>query len=128
METLMKKNSKTRAPYLDNRALALRIHGEGFRVVAEEIGDRLDAVRASRIVEILRESGHGEIDADLVALASKKRPGHLGGPVKPPKDGEVREYIVGVNGRIGLPLGIIGKGPGDKAKVEFSKTGIKVTP
>jgi hypothetical protein len=122
--------SKKRAAYLDNRQLALRIQGEGFAAVAAEVGERMDSIRASRIVEILKESGHSdrEIDADLMDLASKKKHGHLGGPVKPPKDGEVREYTVGVNGRIGLSLAILGKQRGDKARVKFSRTGIRISP
>lgn len=124
------KRSKKRAAYLDNTQLALRIRGEGFEKVAAEVGERMDSIRASRIVKILVDAGtdESEIDPALAALAAKKRPGHLGGPVKPPKDGEEREYIVGANGRIGLPLGIIGKNPGDRARVKFSRSGIKISP
>lgn len=121
---------KKRAAYLDNRQLALRIQGEGFSKVAGEVGPRMDAIRASRIVEILKASGYEEkdIDSDLKNAASKKRNGHVGGPVKPPKDGEVREYTVGANGRIGLSLAILGKRQGDKARVKFAKTGIRINP
>ncbi len=123
------KNPK-RAAYLDNRQLALRIHGEGFDVVAMEVGDRMDPIRASKIVDILLTSGHAQkdIDRNLLAVAARKRPGHVGGPVKPPLDGEVREYTVGANGRIGLSLSILGKSQGDKAKVRFAKNGIRISP
>lgn len=123
------KKSK-RAAYLDNRELALRIHGEGFDVVAKEIGERMDRIRASKIVEILLASGHAQkdIDKDLLALAAQKRSGHIGGPVKPPRDGEVREYTVGANGRIGLSLAILGKNRGDKARVKFARAGIRINP
>jgi hypothetical protein len=124
----MKKSN--RRPYLDNSQLALRVRGEGFAKVADEIGERMNSIRASRIVKILVDTGTREqdIDPDLLLLAAKKRPGHLGGPVKPPGDGEEREYIVGANGRIGLPLSIIGKKPGEKVRVKFSRSGIRITP
>ena len=126
--TESRSRKKSRAAYLDNRQLALRIQGEGFEAVKAEIGDRLDAIRASHIVAVLKEHGYRDIDKALLDLAAQKRQGHVGGPVTPPDEGETRVYIVGVNGRVGLPLGILGKKPGDKAKVKFSKTGIRVMP
>lgn len=126
--TESRSHNKSRAAYLDNRQLALRIQGEGFEVVKAEIGERLDAIRACRIVAVLKEHGYRDIDSALLELAAQKRHGHVGGPVTPPDEGETRVYIVGVNGRVGLPLGILGKKPGERAKVKFSKTGIRVLP
>lgn len=111
----------TKAEYLENRDLALRIIGHGFKKVKAEIGDRLDPIRAAKIVGLLKTKyGIKNVDKDLLALSADKRPGHFGGPVKPPKNGEEREYTVGANGRIGVPLAILGKKPGDKAHVRYS--------
>lgn len=111
----------TKAKYLDNRDLALRIMGPGgLDRVKSEIGDRLTPVRASRIVKLLREEYEFKnVPKELVDLAAQKKPGHFGGPVKPPQRGETREYTVGANGRIGVPLAILGKKPGDKALVKY---------
>ena len=111
----------TKAKYLDNRDLALRIMGPGgLDKVKSEIGDRLTPVRAARIVKLLREEyGFKNVPGELTELAAKKKPGHFGGPVKPPRHGEVREYTVGSNGRIGVPLAILGKKPGDRARVKY---------
>lgn len=119
-----------KAPYLDTRDLALRIMSDGFTRVKSDVGERLNPIRATKIVKMLRdEYGYGDksLDRDLVKLANSKRPGHLGGPVKPPEDGEVREYKVGNNGRIGVPLGILGKGPGDTARVRYGKKQIVIS-
>lgn len=117
-----------KARYLDNRDLALRIMGsEGFDKVAKELGDRLTPVRASRIVKLLTdEYGIKSVPKPLLELAAKKKPGHMGGPVKPPKQGEEREYTVGANGRIGVPLAILGKKPGDKARVKYGEKQIVI--
>lgn len=117
-----------KAEYLDNRHLALRIMGkEGFAGVKAAVGERLNAVRAHKIVQLMRqEYGIKDVDSDLLALASSKRPGHVGGPVTPPADGEEREYTVGGNGRIGVPLNILGKRPGDKARVKYSRKQIVI--
>lgn len=117
-----------KATYLDNRHLALRIMGkEGFAGVKAEVGKRMDAVRASKIVNLLRrEYGISELDPELLALAASKRKGHTGGPVKPPAEGEEREYTVGQNFRIGVPLNILGKKPGDKAQVRYSRRQIVI--
>jgi hypothetical protein len=117
-----------KAQYLDNRDLALRIMGRGgFKRVKNEVGDRLTPVRAARIVELLKtEYSITDIDPDLLKLAAQKKAGHRGGPVKPPDNGEEREYTVGANGRIGVPLGILGKKPGDKARVHYSQNKITI--
>jgi hypothetical protein len=117
-----------KAEYLDNRHLALRIMGkEGFAGVKQDIGDRLNPVRANKIVQLMRqEYGIKNVDADLLELASSKRPGRMGGPVTPPADGEEREYTVGGNGRICVPLNLLGKQPGDKARVRYSRKQIVI--
>ena len=124
----MTKSKK--AEYLDNRHLALRIMGkEGFKGVIKDVGDRLDPVRADKIVKLLRQEYQiKDVDPDLLALASQKRRTHTGGPVTPPSEGEEREYTVGGNGRIGVPLSIMGKKPGDKAKVRYGKKQIVIRP
>jgi hypothetical protein len=125
LEVVMPK----KAEYLDNRDLALRIISQGFAAVKAEIGERLDPVRAAKIVKMLREDygvAAKNIDKELQALAEKKRPGHVGGPVTPPAEDEEREYRVGANGRIGVPLKILGKKPGDTAKVRYTKTQITI--
>lgn len=110
-----------KAEYLDNRDLALRIVGGHFRDVFAEVGERLTPVRAARIVDLMRDEYHiRSIDKGLLELAARKRPGHKGGPVTPPGEGEEREYLVGTNGRIGVPLGILGKRTGDRARVKYS--------
>jgi hypothetical protein len=119
----------TKKGYLDNRDLALRVIGKGFKKVRNEVGERMDAVRASRIVGLLkREYGfiEADIDKELLALAAAKRRGHCGGPVTPPTDGEERQYTVSVNGRIGVPLGILDKKVGDKALVKYTKKQITI--
>lgn len=122
----MPKSKK--AKYLDNRDLALRTMAPGgFKKVKAEIGDRLTPVRAARIVELLEtEYDIKNIDPELKALAGQKRPGHIGGPVKPPKSGEEREYVVGASGRIGIPVGILGKEHGDTACVRYTDKQITI--
>lgn len=117
-----------KAKYLDNRDLALRMMAPGgFEKVRAEIGDRLTPVRASRIVEMLKTDYEiKDIDPGLLELADMKKPGHLGGPVKPPRNGEEREYIVGVSGRIGIPVRILGKKHGDKARVRYTEKQITI--
>lgn len=119
-----------KAEYLDNRDLALRIMGkEGFHGVSQDIGDRLTPVRADRIVRLMRKDyGFTDIDPDLLSLAAKKRRAHMGGPVTPPGEGEEREYTVGGSGRIGVSLSIMGKQPGDKARVSYSRKQIVIKP
>ena len=51
---------------------------------------------------------------------------HVGGPVTPPEEGEEREYKVGANGRIGVPLKILGKRPGDTARVKYTRDQITI--
>ena len=117
-----------KAKYLDNRDLALRIMGPGgFDKVKSELEDRLTPVRAARIAKLLRdEYGIKAVPKGLLELAAKKKPGHFGGPVKPPQQGEEREYTVGANGRIGVPLAILGKIPGDKARVRYGSKQIVI--
>jgi hypothetical protein len=115
-----------KAKYLDNRDLALRIMGGGFDKVMSEIGDRLTPVRAARILELLKGYKFKNPPKELSELAAKKKPGHLGGPVKPPQQGEVREYTVSPNGRIGVSLAILGKRPGDKARVKYGSKQIVI--
>lgn len=127
-----KSRSKTgkKAEYLDNRDLALRIQGPGgFEKVKAEVGERLDPIRASRILKLLKdEYGYAEKDIDkgLRELAAKKRSGHIGGPVTPPKDGEERVYKVGKNKRIGTPVGILDDP--NEVRVKFTKQKIVITP
>jgi hypothetical protein len=126
-----KKTRSKKAEYLDNTKLALRIMSpkEGFKKVKDELGERLDPVRASKIVALLKEQ-YGfkdkDIDKGLRDLAAEKRRGHFGGPVTPPQDGEEREYTTGANGRIGIPLGILDKKPGDKARVKYQEDKITI--
>jgi len=120
-----------RAEYLDNRDLALRIMGRGFDEVHKKIGKRMTPVLASKIVELLCSEYNfkkTDLDVKLLDLAKKKRKAHTGGPVTPPDNGEVREYVVGGNGRIGVPLGILGKKPGDRARVKYTKKQIVICP
>lgn len=126
-----KKTQSKKAEYLDNTKLALRIMSpkEGFKEVKGDLGERLDPVRASKIVKLLKEQyGYKDkdIDKDLRDLASQKRRGHFGGPVTPPQNGEEREYTTGANGRIGIPLGILDKKPGDKARVKYQSDKIVI--
>ena len=115
--------------YLDNRDLALRVMSKGFKKVRAEVGERMDAVRAARIVMLLRRDygfGDKDIDGDLLALAATKRRGHCGGPVTSPGEGEERQYTVSTNGRIGVPLAILNKKPGDKAVVRYTQKQITI--
>jgi hypothetical protein len=126
-----KKAAKKKADYLDNTKLALRIMSpkEGFSKVKKEIGDRLDPIRATRILKLLKdEYGYKDRDIpkELRELAAMKKKGHTGGPVIPPVDGEEREYTTGKNTRIGVPLGILGKKPGAKTRVKFTKEKIEI--
>ena len=117
-----KAAKKNKADYLDNRDLALRIIADGFKAVKKDIGDRLDPVRASKLMALLKDEygfKDGKIDKELRDLAAEKRRGHFGGPVTPPEDGEEREYTVGSNGRIGTPVKLLGKKPGDKVRVLY---------
>lgn len=118
-----------KAEYLDNRHLALMIAGRGFEEVQRRFGDRLDPVRAAKIVSLLKSEydfAESDLDPKLLNLAQKKRRAHFGGPVTSPKNGEEREYSVGENGRIGVPLGILGKKPGDKARVKYTTRQITI--
>ena len=115
-----------RKPHLDNRDLAHKIKASGFKAVAEEIGDRMTPSRAHKIVELMTGYGYEDIDGDLMSLAGQKKQGHFGGHVKPPAQGEVREYQVGVNSRIGLTLSIMGKKGGDKTWAKFENDKITV--
>jgi len=113
--------------YLDNRDLALWVMSKGFKKVRAEVGERMDAVRAAKIVSLLRRDyGFSDIDKDLLALAAVKRKGHCGGPVTPPAEGEERQYTVSTNGRIGVPLAILNKRPGDKAVVRYTQKQITI--
>lgn len=126
------KKVKKKAKYLDNRHLALRIMGQdGFKKVKDEIGDRLDAIRASKIVDLLKgEYGYKDKDIprELRDLAAKKRQGHFGGPTTPPKPKEERWYTTGKNLRIGVPLNTLGKRSGSKARVVFDTDKITIYP
>lgn len=109
--------------YLHDRDLCLRILGGGM----SEIAGALTPVRAHRLVVMLRdEYGIQDLDPALVALAAKKRPGHKGGPTKPPVAGETRQYLVCENGRIGIPVSVIGAAPGDKVSVKFREREIVI--
>lgn len=121
---------KKRAKYLDNRDLALSIQARGLKKVQKEVGGRIDAVRASKIVNLLRDMGYDDksINAELKELAGQKKETHTGGPVTPAAEGEEREYEVGKNGRIGLSVRILDKGHKDKVRVRFSKKGIRILP
>lgn len=123
-----KKKKRERAPYIKNRDLALRAMGpNGFEAVKKIAGDRLDARRATKIVKLLTDEygySRDEIPDELLELADSMRPGHTGGPVTTPEDGEWRTYDTGSNIRIGVPLKILGRGKHEKQRVKFSEKGI----
>lgn len=122
---------KTRAKYLDNRDLALKIMSPefGFEHVRGEVGDRLTPVRASKIVELLKDDyGYKDkaIPRALRELAESKIAAHKGGHVKPPMPGEERDYMVSEDQRIGVKLNTLGLGKGEKARVRFGKDKIEI--
>lgn len=123
-----KKSKRKRAPYIKNSDLALRAMGpDGFSAVKDIAGDRLDPRRARKIVKLLiDEYGYDrtEIPGELLELADRMRPGHTGGLVTTPAEGEKRVYDTGENVRIGVPLKILGRGKHEKQEVIFSEKGI----
>jgi len=126
----MAKPKPVRKKHLRNADLALDIKIHGFDKVRAELGDRLDPIRAAKIVKLLVERHkcpENEINKDLLELASQKRQGHMGGPVKPPTDGEERPYLVGANNRIGVSVSILGRRSGQKVRVRYGRERIVIT-
>jgi hypothetical protein len=117
----MSAGKPPRQKHLDNRDLAHRFKAQAFATVAGELGKRLTPVRANKIVEIMRRYGYpdDEIPEELLDLASRKRHGHVGGLVTSPVDGEERDYTVGENSRVGVPVALLGVKPGDKVRVKY---------
>lgn len=118
-----KQAKRKRAPYLDNRDLALKIMGPGgFQKVKAEVKERLDPARAHQILRLLKDEykfKDKDIPHELRELAAKKRHGHTGHPTKPPHVGEERWYETGKNVRIGVPLVTLGKKHKDMTRVVF---------